>query len=241
MIGISICVYSFNDVNDMDMDKANKTKSMRPLPSGKVTVKEILSLSLISGLIGLSLALLYSTSAFLLSATYITLGIAYSQHPIRLKKRFILKEVTTVIGLFISFLIGGTAVGTIPWSVLAGASIMLMYFFAVYPLFADAGDIESDKMYGCKTLAMVLKWKTKVEIAIGVTIAIMTTTTLAYANLGLNVICPIIVCAACLLFLRYLFPLLTSQEGKYVLVAGRFYRILGLIIQAGFVVGSLVF
>lgn len=241
IIATALCVYSFNDVKDIKMDKAHPTKSQRPLPSGKVTVKEVLSLSLIGGFIGLSLALLNNVITLLLSAAYIMLGIVYSQQPIRLKERFILKEATTATGLFLAILMGGSAVGTISLPILLVGGLTFVYLFAFYPLFVDEEDVEIDRIHGCKTLAMVLRWKRRVEIAIGIVIAVMTLVTLTYANFGFNVICPIIVSTTCLLFLRYLFPLLTSQDSKNTLRARRVYRFLGLAMQASFILGSIVF
>lgn len=241
IMATALCVYSFNDIKDMKIDKDHPRKSQRPLTSGKVTVKEVLSLSLISGFIGLSLALLNNVTTFILSAVYIVLGIAYSQQPIRLKERFILKEATTATGLFLAILMGGSAVGTITLPVIVAGTITWFYLFAFFPLFVDAEDVEVDRIHGYKTLAMVLEQRTMVEIAIGIVIAVMTLISLAYAQFGFNVICPIIVSTTCLLFLRCLFPLLTSQNNEKMLQAKKFYRLLAITMQASFILGSIVF
>ena len=242
IMAISNCIYMLNDVKDLEMDKTNPRRLNEPLPSGRVSVEEALSLSLISGIIGLSLAFFTSPVTFLLSIVYVVLGILYSTEPIRLKRRFLLKEGTLATGLFISFLIGGSVAGTIPLSVILAASITCSYLFAVYPAFHDERDIREDRIYGCKTLANVLSLKAKMELAIVILIGIMTVTSLTYVNLGLNVFTPIVVCAACLLFLRFLFPLLIFEDRTQELLrAKRLYRLLGLTIQASFIVGSLSF
>jgi 4-hydroxybenzoate polyprenyltransferase len=117
---------------------------------------------------------------------------------------------------------------------------MTLLMFAVYPLFYDTEDVEVDRAYGCKTLTMVLSLERKVELAIAIIVTIMTLITFTYAQFGFSVIAPVMICSMCLLFLRYLFPLLGSPDTKCMLIARKVYRLLGLTMSVGFILGVLV-
>ncbi len=240
MMAMSLSVYSFNDLNDVEMDKNHPTKWQRALASGKVTVNQVLSLSLVSGIIALSLSLLSNITTFLICAAYLGLGIVYSQKPIRLKEKFILKEGITATGVLLAFFVGGSITGTIPSIVQITGGLMTLLMFAVYPLFYDTEDVEVDRAYGCKTLTMVLSLERKVELAIAIIVTIMTLITFTYAQFGFSVIAPVMICSMCLLFLRYLFPLLGSPDTKCMLIARKVYRLLGLTMSVGFILGVLV-
>jgi 4-hydroxybenzoate polyprenyltransferase len=240
MMAMSLSVYSFNDLSDVEMDKNHPTKWQRALASGQVTAGQVLSLSLVSGIIALSLSLLSNVTTFLICAIYLGLGIVYSQKPIRLKEKFILKEGITAIGVLLAFFVGGSIVGTVPLIVQITGSMMTLLMFAVYPLFYDDEDADIDRAYGCKTLTMVLSLERKVELAIAFILTIMTLITFTYAQFGFSVIAPVVICSMCLLFLRYLYPLLGSPDTKRMLMAKKVYRLLGLTMSLGFILGVIV-
>ena len=246
MAGVSLSVYVFNDVMDSDMDKLNPEKKERPIPSGKVTKGEAMSFVLISGLLGLTVSFFINLKTFLFSLAYFVLGVLYSAPPIRLKQRFLLKEPTVGGLLLLSSLIGGSTNGSFSWSALFVGIFLFLYSMAVYPIFEDVTDVEEDKKYGCKTLAMVLSLKERIELAIAIVVVIMMLTPLTYVPLGFNLIAPIVVCFMCLLFLRYLFPLLVPSKSNELqniepqkMRAFRYYKIVAIISQIGFIIGAI--
>lgn len=239
LVAIATCVYVYNDITDAEMDKLNPVKKHRPIPSGKVSKEQAMSLVYVSGIVGIGLSLFTKPEILLLLATYMILFLAYSNPKIRLKKRFLFKEGTIAIGLLVSTLIGGITAGRITWGVIFQGLFFFFGTFIIYSTFVDFNDIYEDRIHGMKTLAMVLKWKTRIEMAILYALAIMITTTLAYSQLGFNLVFPIIVVAACLLFLRFLIPILNGFEKmKYDRALKSMYYF-WVLMQSALVIGSL--
>jgi len=215
MFATATCIYVYNDVTDTEFDKFKKFQSKRfdrPLVSGKVSKKRAMYIALLNGIIGIFLGLLINLKTFLLILAFMSLGLAYSVPFIRLKKRIVFKEATIAVGLLLTCLAGGMSTGSTSMAVLFSGAFLSILAFTLVPAFSDQLDIEEDKIGGGKTLAIVLKWKTRVEIVIFSLLVLMTLTPLTYARLGFNVILPIFVVALCLLSLRFLFPLLSHFE-----------------------------
>ncbi len=240
---ITVFVYILNDVMDADIDRLNPTKSNRPIPSGLASKKEALSLSLLCGVLGLFFGFSTNTLVGFFASLYMILGVLYSTPPIRLKNKFLMKELVLGLGLLISVLLGGSFIGFVSIITLFAGIFLFISAIVFYPTFEDAMDVEEDRLDGCKTLAMILEQKKRLELTIIGVIFIMVITPFTYLHFGLNTICPIIICVACLLFLRYLFPLLfTSNERIINEILGRgrtFVRLFVLVIQIGFIIGSL--
>lgn len=240
MFTIATCVYIYNDVIDLEVDKLNPEKLDRPLPSGEVSVKEAMIVIYISGFFGMALSLFVNLKTFLLCLAFMTLFFAYSHPWIRLKKRFLLKEGTIAVGGILSSVIGGMVVGSISAAVVFWGIFLFIYSFVVLPTFGDFQDIKEDKMNGVKSLAMVWSWKTKIETIILYILIMMTLTPLTYAQLGLNVVFPILVVASCLLFIRFLFPLLSRYEYKPWSRAYKAVHGYWILIQVALILGSIV-
>ena len=97
-------IYVINDIFDKEFDKIHPEKRNRPIPSGKISVKQslILGLCLLSvGLIGLWNVSFYS---FLLTIFYLILNLLYS---IKLKQIPIVDFIIVATGFVIRILIGG--------------------------------------------------------------------------------------------------------------------------------------
>jgi len=245
VLAIATCVYAYNDVIDTEMDKLNPIKRSRPLPSGKVSKEEAMSLVYLAGFIGIALNLLHAymyakLETFLLIIVYMGLFLAYSNPQIRLKKRFLFKEGTIATGLLVSTFIGGITAGFISWGVIFQGFFFFFGTFVIYSTFVDFNDIYEDKKYGMKTLAMVLEWKTRIEIAILFILTVMIITTLAYAQLGFNLIFPVIVVAACLLFMRFLIPILNGFERLKYNRAYKSMYYFWMLMQTALIIGSFI-
>ena len=97
-------IYIINDIFDIEFDKIHPEKRNRPIPSGKISVKQslILGLCLLSiGLIGLWNV---SFDSFLLTIFYLILNLLYS---IKLKQIPIVDFIIVASGFIIRILIGG--------------------------------------------------------------------------------------------------------------------------------------
>ena len=97
-------VYIINDIFDIEFDKIHPEKKNRPIPSGKISVKQ----SLILGVCLLSIGLIgiwnISFNSFFLTVFYIILNLLYS---IKLKQISILDFIIVAIGFVLRILIGG--------------------------------------------------------------------------------------------------------------------------------------
>jgi len=97
-------IYIINDIFDKEFDKIHPEKRDRPIPSGKISVKQ----SMILGICLLSLGLIglwnISFDSFLLTIFYIVLNLLYS---IKLKQIPIVDFIIVATGFVIRILIGG--------------------------------------------------------------------------------------------------------------------------------------
>lgn len=235
---VSTSVYIYNDIIDSEMYKLNPTKRNRPLPSGKIPIEEAMKLVYVAALIGTAISLFTTLEVFLLITFFLVLFLSYSNPRIRLKKKIIMKEGTVAIGLLISTFIGGILAGAITLGVIFQGMFFFFGTFIIYPIFVDYQDREEDQKYGMKTLAIILGWKTKMEMAIFYILTVMVVGTLAYSNLGFNVIFPVMVVGSCLLFLRFLIPIINGFEKLRYTKAMKSMFVFWMIIQTALIVGS---
>ena len=239
---LTMYIYILNDIMDAKMDVGNEAKSGRPIPSGLVSEKDAFILCLVNGIIGISIALTVKIQVAIVAAFYLFLGTLYSTPPIRLKTRFLMKETITIAGWFCLASLGSLATGTLPFSIVYFMSFFTVFIMTLWSTFYDALDEEEDKRVGCKTVATLLKQSQRLELsAIGLT-AMMLVTPFTYSMFGFNMILPIVICVACILFLRFIFPLLlkpdTVDDDK-IMRGSTVLRIFFLTMQIGFVLGSL--
>jgi len=214
MLLMATSVYTYNDITDTDLDKLNQVKKDRAVPSGKITVSQARVIVYTTGLAGMMLGLLTNLSSFLVMTLWTALFLAYSNPQMRLKKRLLLKEGTVGIGFFITTIAGAMAVGSVSPSVIFAGIFFAFFVFLGFPAFRDTTDVYEDKLYGVRSLAILLSWKAKLELVFIFILAVMTLTPLTYVQFNLNVIFPIITVASCFLVLRALFPLLSKFEEK---------------------------
>ena len=236
---IALCVYVYNDVTDEEMDILNPTKSARPLPAKKATRAEALNFVYLMGIISMILPLFVNLELSLLCAFWLGWFIVYSTPHVRLKKRLILKEGTPALGYFLATIAGAKAVGPITLPVMFGGMMSGIFIFFSLPAFRDTQDVKEDTLYGVKSLATILPWKRRLEMVIICVLGIMTLTPLTYANLGLNVIFPIVTVAMGFVLLRVLLPLHKGIEEKRFKTALKFGTSYFFLIQISLILGAL--
>ena len=146
---------ALNQIYDLEIDRINKPK--RPLPSGRLTLRQAWTFTWINYAIALWLAWLVAPGGrhecfwIVVIATAITF--AYSAPPLRTKRLGIWANVTIAIPRGVLLKVAGwsavkTIVGVEPW-----------YIGAIFGLFLlgasttkDFADIEGDRRGGCRTL-----------------------------------------------------------------------------------------
>ena len=127
--GIASFVYIYNDFSDLEYDKKDLFRSLRPLASGQVKKKNAILLSI--GLLASSLVACFflsnsSASSLGLILVYLLANMAYSS--LNLKRHNILGISLVGIGFPIRFAFGCSFVG-IPYSYWAITMLMLLALF----------------------------------------------------------------------------------------------------------------
>jgi len=237
---LAISGYTYNDIADLQTDSLNPAKKkIRPITAGKLNVNDAMKIVWAFGVLGIFLAAFTTPAAFLLILLWSFLLYAYSHPKIRLKRRFLLKEIIIAFGFFLVILIGALSVGTLSSAVLFGSIFMFTFSFAFLPAIRETPDIEEDRIQGVKSLSMLISLKARVEMAILFVLILMTLTPLTYAHLNLNVIFPIITVASCFVLLRFLFPLLKHFDHVRHRYAYRASYAFWLVLQVSLVIGTL--
>ena len=146
---------ALNQIYDLEIDRVNKPK--RPLPSGRLTIAQTWTFSVVTYLLALVLAWLVAPrgrhECFWLVAIAVVCTLLYSVPPFRTKRLGIWANVTIAIPRGVLLKVAGwssvkTIVGLEPW-----------YIGAIFGLFLlgatttkDFADMDGDRRGGCRTL-----------------------------------------------------------------------------------------
>ncbi|MBI1803452.1 MAG: decaprenyl-phosphate phosphoribosyltransferase [Ignavibacteriae bacterium] len=110
--GVASGIYIFNDIADLGNDKLHPTKSRRPLPSGKLSVRTARVASFVLLALGVFGGYILDPSFAIILAVYLVLNILYS---FKLKHVVIL-DVMTVSAGFVLRVIAGAVLINVPTS-----------------------------------------------------------------------------------------------------------------------------
>jgi 4-hydroxybenzoate polyprenyltransferase len=149
---------ALNQIYDLEIDRVNKGK--RPLPSGRLTIREVWIFTHITYAITLVLAWLVAPDGrhecfwivlVAMIATYV-----YSMPPLRTKQRGIWANVTIAIPRGVLLKVAGwsavkTVMGFEPWYI---GSIFGLFLLGASTT-KDFADMEGDRLGGCRTLPIV--------------------------------------------------------------------------------------
>ena len=234
---VALSIYISNDVTDIETDKANLI--VRPIVQEVVSKKDALALSLVLAVAGITLGLLLNLATLMLCVAGVILGFMYSFSPVRLKRRFILKQMAVAVGGLISSLTGGAALGVISSSVLFAGFIFFTYAMGVVPI-VDLGDIEGDRREGRKTLPVVWGPEYTIRLAIAIMFAILVSGIVGYLQFGFNVAFPILVGVISISCVYVLYPLFNRWR-DYIYSRKLVIKItiLHFLLQLSIVVGSI--
>lgn len=126
-------IYIFNDLMDVNEDRAHPTKKYRPLASGKVSPKSAKMLILLLSLFSLGISFVLNTELFIVLLVYFVLNIAYS---LKLKHIAILDIFIIATG-FVLRLFAGSAVTDISLSMWI---ILMTFLLAIFLALAKRRD-----------------------------------------------------------------------------------------------------
>jgi 4-hydroxybenzoate polyprenyltransferase len=131
----------------------------------------------------------------------------YSTEPIKLKKRYLMKQLTIATGNVLAHLSGGLTLGSLNSAILYVTGVNFLIFFGVDPI-VDLRDIEGDKVIGVKSFPVIWGPQLTVRLAIAVFIISGIATLVGYSRVGFNIAMPILFTLIVSAFIYVLYPLL---------------------------------
>lgn len=145
---------AINQIFDVEVDRINKPE--RPLPSGRMTVREAWAVALFCFALAWSLALAINIVCFFLAVAASILTTIYSAPPLRVKRNGFWANITIAIPRGTLLCVAGwstvKSVGYLePWWI---GSIYGLYFLGAATT-KDFSDIEGDRRTGCRTLPVI--------------------------------------------------------------------------------------
>ena len=242
--GMALGMYFYNDVCDFKQDVAGRelegfAPSSRPLGSGLVSKRRMGAFSAILVGLGLTASALINLNVLLIQLVFLVVYFIYSTEPIRLKRVFLMKQVTVIIGGAIACLSPGLAVGNI--------NVQLLYLTGLYILFAagvnpvgDIRDMDSDRAGGVKTVPIVWGPGFTIRQALATFTACAVSTWVGFYGFGFNMALPIVGTVALAAFAYVVYPLI-GRWGDYEYAVKRLYSWgfpLFILLQMAVLVGS---
>ena len=240
VVYITLSVYLYNDFTDITTDKMSSLKRNRPLPQQRVSRTNALRTIMLSGVLGLTLAFFVSGYSFLFALLHFSLFIVYSFPKIRLKRRFLFKELIIALGIPLTGLVGIYAVGnTFSVHAFFACIVFAVFTYTGQPVLTDSTDIEEDRQTGVSSLATKLSWRRRVHVLIAGTVIVMIVIPLLYRIFGFNTALPVYAVVGGLIFLGAVMPMLTTFEERLVIKAKKIAYVYFVLLQVFFVIGSL--
>jgi len=139
-----------NEYFDLEVDRVNHPS--RPLPSGRVTVKETALLAGLFSVAGLATAALLGPLVLALAMVLLVIGILYNW---KLKETGLPGNMMVASSVGMTFVCGGVATGHATSGVVWTFAIMAFIFDLAEEIAGGAMDIEGDRKRGARTLALV--------------------------------------------------------------------------------------
>ncbi len=209
---IALSVYFFNDLSDLEDDLKNQelgnpAQALRVLGRDRVSESRFKQYIVFTGILGLVLAYSINFTAFILQVLNLILGYLYSAEPIRLKKRFLMKQFTIALGTTFCILMGAVAGGGANAATLYMGIIHFIVNMGINPIM-DVRDIRGDRIMGLKTIPVVWGPEATVRLYFASFFVMGIATFLGYAQLGLNTALPILVSLILVAWLYVSIPLL---------------------------------
>lgn len=126
---LSSCIYVINDIFDIESDKNHPIKKLRPIPSGRISNREAISIALLLGAIGFLLGYEVSLAVLAILLAYFIMNMFYD---FWLKQIVLLDVFCISAGFMLRILAGTYGVGIPPskWLLLCGLMITLFLGFS---------------------------------------------------------------------------------------------------------------
>jgi geranylgeranylglycerol-phosphate geranylgeranyltransferase len=133
-----------NDIHDIEIDKINKP--LRPLPSGKITIKEAYGLYLFFIIVSVVLSLLVNQGALIIVLISILLLFLYSKY---LKRVLLIGNITVAFLTGLVFIFGGVVIENPAAAIVPAVFAFLINL--IREIVKDMEDVEGDTKAGVIT------------------------------------------------------------------------------------------
>ena len=224
-----------NDYFDLEVDRVNAPE--RPLPSGRISPREAIILSILATFLGLGAALAIGTSAFILSILFWGIGCLYNW---KFKQTGLVGNLMVSSSVAITFILGGMVVGE-PWNKLVWTFSLLAFLIDLGEEIAgDAMDIDGDKKRGSKSIAIRLGRSFALRVTALVFGLVILVSIIPYLMgwLGIGYLLMIVVMdLAVIYFTIRLLKSRTPAEGRYFM---RRIYLLALFGMLAFILGKII-
>jgi chlorophyll synthase len=147
----TFAIYTLNDIYDAKIDAINDLG--RPIPSGRVTMREAEVLTIVLFVAGLAIGATVNLPVFLCVMVFSVLGTAYSVPPIRFKDG-LFGNVCWGLGIAAAILRGASVRAINTSSIVA--AFTLAFLTAGCGLTKDLKDLEGDRAMNVHTLPIIL-------------------------------------------------------------------------------------
>ena len=202
---MSLAVYVFNDLADLEVDKINAPD--RPLVLRSVSKADTVVLVLLLNFGGMSIGYLLGFYPFLITVGEMILGVAYSVRPFSLKDRFLAKTLAIGAGGILAIIFGGVAAGSVNSLVVYAALLFLIFLFVTSPI-NDLADYVGDLAQRRKTIPIKIGRQNTVRLALLVAVLPPIPTLILLPAIGLNVLTPTLFLLLTCRSVQLLIPLL---------------------------------
>lgn len=157
---ISATALILNDHFDIEIDRINAPH--RPLPSGMVTPRDVVILSIVTAALGIGLSAMVSVLATAVAVVIWIVGIAYNW---RFKRTGLPGNLMVSVSVGSTFIFGGIVVGHPGDAIVWWFGALAFLVDLGEEIAADAMDMEGDALIGSRSLAIVLGQRTALWIS----------------------------------------------------------------------------
>lgn len=226
---LSASALILNDVFDLEVDRVNAPD--RSLPSGSVSIREAVGLSVVVTLSGFAAALVIGPLVLVFGIFIWVIGFLYNW---KFKRSGLPGNLMVAISVAACFILGGMTVGDPTngkvWMLALGAFLIDL----AEEIAGDAMDMEGDQLLGSQSLALRFGRRTALRISAGIftLLLLLTPLPLVFRWMGIQYLLAILVADIGLIY--FIIKLLRSQSSKEGVSAIRG-------IYLGFLAGMLVY
>jgi len=167
---IAISAYMLNDIFDLGVDRVSSPD--RPLPSGMLSVREVLVVVFACLAGGAFLASLGSPFSFSVALILIFLVFAYSAPPLRFRRFLVAPYLTIASFACLSFLMGSGFVAGQPQTRLILGSLLVFSYATGSCMVKEFKDIEGDSRDGVQSLPVYLGLDRAVAVTLPIYLAV---------------------------------------------------------------------